>query len=180
LHRELRLAVVAAGLIGSGTLLRDAAVALQQQRLRRIALQLEREAGAVADDAGGVAAARQLTILRRAAQLPVAQADVGVVVSRTRDAEAAARDALVVAQATLLEVGQRCVREQQLRRLEAAARCAGDAGGGAKERDLKSPALRGGIEAPGQVPPFGARERVRPEIDREAQRRTRLIQCARL
>ena len=47
---------------------------------------------------------------------------MGITELRLRDAEAAARDALVVAQPALFQVGQRGVGEQQLRGREAARR----------------------------------------------------------
>src|SRR5204863_8497543 len=94
-HRKLRLAVVEAELRGVGPLARDAALALQQHRLRRGELEVEAKARAVARRTRAVTA-RPVRAL--AGEAPVAKDQARVGLGSGGDAEAAAREALVGAQ----------------------------------------------------------------------------------
>ena len=165
-HGELRLAVVAARLFRPRPLAREAAFALQDERLGRGERQVVGEAGAVARRVRLVGARARRTA---ACEAPIAQDERGVGGRGLGDAEAAARDALVVAQASRREVGDGAVREQHLARREAARLRAGDGGGGTEERDLEAPEALAGGERAGHVPPLGARLEMRAEVAREAE-----------
>src|SRR6185295_1425172 len=117
LHRELRLAVVVAAGARSRALAGDAVPPLQQWRLRGVELEVEREGRGVAGDVRAVAARVRCAAAREA---PVAQGHLGLARPRRGDAEAAARDALVVAQPPAREVGDCGMGEQQLARRETA------------------------------------------------------------
>ena len=96
-HRELRLAVVVAGLLGLRALARQALRALQQQRLRR------RERRSSAKSA---AVTRRAVRRRRCARSDQSRSRTRVSPSRRdRDLEAFARDALVVPELAALHVG---------------------------------------------------------------------------
>ena len=70
---------------------------------------------------------------------------------------------------TRLQIGDGGVREDDLVGGESARRLAGQAGGGAEERDLESPPLHAGVERASHVPPFDAGVVVRAEVAWEAE-----------
>ena len=135
--RELRLAVVAARLLGARPLAREPADALQQHRLRRRrARGRSRSRRRRWQRARGSGCARPAPSRRKRQSRSTTSVSA---LGGLGDAEAAARDALVVAQPALREVGA-------ARRARTPAACAanrlgcvaGEAGGRAKERDLEA------------------------------------------
>ncbi len=193
LHGQLDLAVVVAGVARLRSLAAEAAVALQQQRLRRREGCVQGEACGVVAPARGVARAVfacSRGVARAAAfEPPVADVHMRVVersgCARRLRVAAPAREALGVQQAALGHVGQRGVREQQLACGEAALDVLRKAGARAEEGQLEAPSgcvvVRvHALKPAGDVPPLDAEFGMRAVIARKDQRaRCRLLRACR-
>jgi hypothetical protein len=173
LHRQLRLAVVVAGVLRQRSLARMAGLPLQQQRLGRCQVECQREAGVGRGQPGGVVA------VAGALQAPGAERDAGITAPgvhvRQRLVAGPALNALRVAVLPAGDVGDRGMREQQLARGEAAGQVGGERGAAAEEGDLPTDrcGLRRFAQPAGRVPPLDAGAGVRTMVARKAQRALR-------
>src|SRR5206468_9530555 len=136
---ELRPAVVVARLYRFGPLARVAAVALQQQRLRRRKAQVEHEL-----------ARRDLRDIRVAHERkgPGVNPDARRLLVDAGQTEALTRGALVMEQMRTTRIGERGVRKHELSRREGARIRLGDTRPVAKERHLHTVRVAGRVSDP--------------------------------
>jgi ABC-type lipoprotein release transport system permease subunit len=165
--REMRLAVVVAGVGGRRPLAGEAAIALEQDRLRRREAKVE----------GKVLAVDLRAVVRALpSEPPVVDAHVGVARGRLHHALERAAAALRVEEARLARIGEGGMGEQHLLRGEAAGIRLRGRVAHAEERDLE-PEPPGRIpfltQMAGHVPPLDAVAGMRAGVAGEFQRSTR-------
>ena len=164
---QLRATVVVAGLRPEWPLAREARIALQHGRCVGGGVEFERKAPVVD--------ARVVAVGRIARERPAVDGQCGVVARGARQPEAGASGALRVHEAAVFGLGQRGVREQQLRGREATRVGRVVAGARAEERHLHAQRLAAPVaveaaQPAGEVPPLRAKRRMRAVVARKLQR----------